>query len=221
MNPIPWYQSATLRALLVAFVSQLVVWLGLTDKIDDAVRAAAVDGLLQFISFVAMAWAGWARMRLATPPLTNIAAQRRDDRVAAEQPPATPTNAQAGFARAWMLGILLAIAVPSAMIVTGCETIGLTQPKSFDQRLAYAYSTHTAILEATTVAVTNGRLSAADGQAVLGYSAQSRALLDAAKLASVCNQTVPCDASTAEGRLTLALNVLTQLQTYLSSKGVK
>lgn len=117
-----------------------------------------------------------------------------------------------------VLSSFIAFGIPAAIILnlTGCESIGLTQPQSVEQRLVYAYSTHTATLEAAATGVATGRLSAADGEQVLRLADESRLLLDGARIAAGAG-----DTSTAEGRLTLALGVLTQLQTYLNARGVK
>lgn len=105
---------------------------------------------------------------------------------------------------------------PVAGTLTGCESIGLAKPQSVEQRLVYAYSTHTAILDATANGVASGTLSPEDGERVLKLSDESRLLLDAGRAALAVG-----DTSTAEGRLVLALGILTQLQTYLNSRGVK
>lgn len=99
--------------------------------------------------------------------------------------------------------------------ITGCASLGLAPADSFDARLAYAYGTHTAVLQAASAAVSAGTISKKDGETVLSLATQSRALLDSAR--AVENT----DPATAAGRLTLAVNVLTQIQTYLQSKGIK
>jgi hypothetical protein len=71
------------------------------------------------------------------------------------------------------------------------------------------------VLQAASAAVNAGTLTRKDGEAVLTLAQQSRTLLDSAR--SVENT----DPTTAAGRLTLAVNILTQLQTYLQSRGVK
>lgn len=109
----------------------------------------------------------------------------------------------------------LAVLAFALSLITGCASLGLAPADSFDARLAYAYGTHTAVLEAASTAVSAGTLSPKDGKTVLSLAAQSRTLLDSAR--AVENT----DPTTAAGRLTLAVNVLTQIQTYLQSKGVK
>lgn len=101
------------------------------------------------------------------------------------------------------------------LLLTGCA-VGLQPAKSFDQQLAYAYSTHTAVLSSAGNALEAGDLTVADAEAVLELADQSRALLDAARLASGAG-----DVATAEGRLALATNVLEQLLAYLRTRGVK
>lgn len=122
----------------------------------------------------------------------------------------TPNRLLALVAAFFFLG------TPLALGLTGCESLGLTKPQSVEQRLVYAYSTHTAILEATANGVAAGTLTPEDGERVLKLSDESRLLLDAGRAALSVG-----DTSTAEGRLVLALGILTQLQTYLNARGVK
>ena len=100
----------------------------------------------------------------------------------------------------------------TAMFLSGCPT-GLGQADTFNKQLAYAYGTHTAVLTAAANAVEAETLGVADAQQVLDLADQSRALLDAAKLAFSVG-----DLSTADGKLALATNILTQLRDYLNTK---
>ena len=100
-------------------------------------------------------------------------------------------------------------------LITACASLGLAPADSFDARLAYAYGTHTAVLQAASAAVNAGTLTPKDGEAVLTLAQQSRTLLDSARAVE------STDPSTAAGRLTLAASILTQLQTFLQSRGVK
>lgn len=128
--------------------------------------------------------------------------------------PATPTepddNQQAGFARPLMLALLLAFAIPATLSLHGCATFGLAPASSFDQRLAYSYGTHTAVLTATTQSLEAGEISSEDATRVLKVADQARDALDAARLAAGAG-----DVTTAEGRLQLAVALLSELQTYL------
>lgn len=96
-----------------------------------------------------------------------------------------------------------------------CASLGLAPAQSFDQKLAYAYGTHTAVLQTAGAAVQAGTLSKTDGQTVLNLADESRTLLDSARSLSTT------DTTAAGNKLALAVAVLTQLQTYLNSKGVK
>lgn len=106
----------------------------------------------------------------------------------------------------------------AALIVTlayGCSSLGLAPAQSFDEKLAYAYGTHTAVLTAAAGAVTTKAITAKEGQAVLSLCDQARSLLDAAKAVE------STDATGAGKDLVLATAVLSQLQTYLQARGVK
>jgi len=102
----------------------------------------------------------------------------------------------------------------AALILAGCPS--MPQPKSFDQSLAYAYSTNTAILNAAANAVTAGTLQVSDAEQVLKMADQAKLMLDTAKGIAVTG-----DLPRAEAQLQLALNVLTQLQVYVNERAVK
>lgn len=99
------------------------------------------------------------------------------------------------------------------LLVAGCATIGLAPATSFDERLAYAVSQNAAVRQAAANALDAGEIQLQDAQFVLKTTDESRTLLDAAKVASGAG-----DISTAEGRLSVAVTVLANLQTYLRSK---
>lgn len=98
------------------------------------------------------------------------------------------------------------------VLLGACQSLGLAQPKSLSDRLAFGYATYSAVQYAAANAVTSGELSSADGEAVLRLGDQARALLDTSKglLAS--------DPKGASTNLTLALSVLTELQNYLRAR---
>lgn len=101
------------------------------------------------------------------------------------------------------------------MAVVGCAQLGLAPAQTFDEKLAYAYGTHTAVLQASAAAVSAGTLTAAEGQAVANLADQSRSILDSAHALE------GTDLSSATAKLTLATAVLTQVQTYLQQRGIK
>jgi hypothetical protein len=95
----------------------------------------------------------------------------------------------------------------------GCAQVGLTPAKSFDEKLAYAYGTHTAVLQTAAQAVNSKSMSSADGAQVLKLADESRTLLDAARIASKAG-----NVDTANGKLILATSILVQLQQYLQAR---
>lgn len=119
-------------------------------------------------------------------------------------------NDQAGFARPLMLAALLAISVPAAVMLPACTTLGLAPASTISQRVAQGYGVHTAVLVATRQSLEAGDIDAGDAQRVLTVADQARTALDAARLASTAGDPV-----TAEGRLQLAVSLLSELQNYL------
>lgn len=108
--------------------------------------------------------------------------------------------------------ILLSLLV----LLSACASIGLSPAKSFDQKLAYAYGTHTAVLQAATAGVIAKSLTKTDGEQVLNLADEARTLLDAAKTIAATGQT-----GAAYNKLLLATAILEQLQTYLNSRASK
>ena len=100
------------------------------------------------------------------------------------------------------------------LLTAACTSMGLQSATSLDQKIAYAYGTHTAVLTAAGNALEAGSITADDASQVLRLADESRVLLDGARLAATGG-----DVATAEGRLTLATNLLQQLLDYLNAKG--
>lgn len=107
-----------------------------------------------------------------------------------------------------------ALMLAACVFLAGCQSLGLASAQSFDDKLAYAYGSHTAIQKATATALDLKDITSADAEHVLKLADESRALLDAARTAANAG-----DVSTAEGRLLLASSILTQLETYLRTRG--
>jgi hypothetical protein len=98
-------------------------------------------------------------------------------------------------------------------LLAGCAQLGLAPATTFDERLAYAVSQNAAVRTAAANSLDAGEIQLQDAKFVLKTTDEARTLLDAAKLASGAG-----DVSTAEGRLGVAVSVLTNLQAYLRSK---
>lgn len=99
------------------------------------------------------------------------------------------------------------------LLLLGCASLGLAPAQSFEQKVAYAYGVHTAVLQSATSAVTHKDISQDEGKQVLKLADDSRTLLDASRQAFNLG-----DVSTANGKLALATSILSELQTYLRSK---
>jgi hypothetical protein len=102
------------------------------------------------------------------------------------------------------------------LILTGCASIGLQPAQTFDERLAYAVSQNAAVRQSAANSLDAGEIQIDDAKFVLKTTDEARALLDAAKVASGAG-----DVSTAEGRLGVAVSVLSQLQNYLRTRSQK
>jgi uncharacterized membrane protein YcgQ (UPF0703/DUF1980 family) len=112
-----------------------------------------------------------------------------------------------------MTSMRTALAALLLYLVVACQSLGLAPARSLDDRLAYAYGVHTAVVEVISSAAQTGQLKPQEARQAANLAENSRQLLDAAK---AIEQT---DAKGASSRLTLATAVLDQLQAYLKSRG--
>lgn len=102
------------------------------------------------------------------------------------------------------------------LLLSGCASLGLAPASTFDERLAYAVSQNAAVRQTAANSLDAGEIQLQDAQFVLKTTDEARTLLDAAKAANGAG-----DVSTAEGRLSVGVSVLTQLQTYLRTRSKK
>lgn len=111
---------------------------------------------------------------------------------------------------------LAAAAYFAFLVIAGCASLGLQPATTFDERLAYAVSQNAAVRQTAATSLDAGDIQLQDAQFVLKTTDEARTLLDAAKVASGSG-----DVSTAEGRLGVAVSVLSQLQSYLRTRSKK
>lgn len=90
-------------------------------------------------------------------------------------------------------------------LLTACAT-----PQSIDQRIAYAYVSHTAVGQATAGSLAASEIASTDAESIIKIADESRLVLDSARVALGAG-----DMQTAEGRLLLATGVLEQMRDYL------
>jgi len=106
--------------------------------------------------------------------------------------------------------LLLALAA----LVGACAT--LTAPRNVDDSIAYGYSQVAAARGTAAALLDRGAITAADARRAQVQADQARAALDAARAARGAG-----DLDGAQGQLTLALSILTQLETYLKAQEAK
>ncbi len=121
--------SATIKGLIVATIPLLVLlgsFFGLDEAIFSATLAAWGEKLVTLVSLGGVAWAAYARLFKATPPLTQTAVEHEAKLIAegkikpTANPPAAPASKQGGFFRITMLAVLLAIGAGSVMTIAAC-----------------------------------------------------------------------------------------------------
>lgn len=207
LSKIAMLDSAVIRALLLAvtgLIGLILSFFGVSEALFSEKAVRLVDALLLVLTTGATLYAAYARATKPTPPITDEAVAKTIQMV----------HKQGGFARAFMLAFVLAIATPVFLSVAGCQSLGMTAPQSYDQRVAYARGQLTGFVNATAAAVENGQLPKEDGVRVLDLAKNARAVLEAGDAAQAAG-----DISTAEGRLALAIGILQQLQSFTSKEG--
>jgi hypothetical protein len=100
--------------------------------------------------------------------------------------------------------------------VTACAQLGLEEAKTFEDRLAYAYSQNAAARTSAAQALQSGAISKADADQVLKATDGVRTALDEARKFQGLG-----DTSTALSKLQVATAALTQVQALLKSRGIK
>lgn len=99
--------------------------------------------------------------------------------------------------------------------MAACASFGLTPPKSFDQQVAYASGVRNGLVEAAASAHDKGQLSDADTAEVQKLGLSAEGFLNSARTLETS------DLSTAQAKLKLASSVVTDLQTYLTKRGIQ
>lgn len=98
------------------------------------------------------------------------------------------------------------------LLLSGCASLGIAPAQSLKQRIAYGYSTYSAVNYAATNGVTKGTLEPTDGDKVLKLTDEAKGFLDGAKAL------VDTNPQGATDRLTLAISVLQAAQSFIDSK---
>jgi len=112
MDNIAKLDSQVVRALLVAIAGLagiIASYFGISEEVFNEQAVRIIDAACLIMTTGGAAWAMWARLYLPTPPLTDAAAAKTEDRIR-----------QGGFARPLMLAALLAVAAPVAIMLPGC-----------------------------------------------------------------------------------------------------
>lgn len=99
------------------------------------------------------------------------------------------------------------------VMIAACASLGVVQPQSFDQKVAYSNGVLTGVVNATATSLDAHQISSEDAKGVRNLAKEAAGFLDAARAAG----------NTPEGnsQLALATAVLTQLQTYLNDRSRK
>lgn len=105
---------------------------------------------------------------------------------------------------------LLGPVVLLAVMLAGCETIGVPEPEGFNDRVGYALGTHTAVLQTIASSVRVGQISSDEADDAVRIADQARDIIDAARRVRAAG-----DIDGANRQLSLAITVLQELQAHL------
>lgn len=105
----------------------------------------------------------------------------------------------------WFCALVLAI-------MAGCSSLGLVQPKTFEERYAYAIATNASVRVAAAQAVTSKAITPETGRTILKGTDNARALLD---------ESLNLVGTDAELNLHQALLTIENLMKLLKSNGVE
>jgi hypothetical protein len=109
---------------------------------------------------------------------------------------------------------LFAIAVAFG-ILAACATFGVDPPQTFNQRVAAAQITVTAVRSSALSLLNAEKISVADAKNVQASADAGNAAIDLALTSSAT------DPTGANNKLAAAIAILTGVQTYLATKGAK
>lgn len=110
----------------------------------------------------------------------------------------------------------LAILFPLLFLLTACVSLGLAPAKTFDERWSYAQGQTTGLRDASTRALDAKLISSGDMEYCIAVADRSSGMLKLARAAYAGG-----DVSTAEGRLLLVSNILTELEQYLTKRSAQ
>jgi len=144
MEKIPWWQSQTLRALIIAGVAQVVQMLGLTDTVTTDILTLKVDQILDLISLIATGYAAYTRTTKANPPLTDGAAKKE---VVVQQQ--LRANRQGGYSSVLLMASLAMISIVGLLALSGCAgtTAAYKAAQGVDQQAYVALEHYSALVK--------------------------------------------------------------------------
>jgi len=98
------------------------------------------------------------------------------------------------------------------LLLTGCETLGIAKPETFNEKAAATLGTITTVRQTATTLLGQKRITADDGKNVLVATDAARTGLDIARTLHKSNPTA------ANQRLDAVRSGLTALQSYLAQR---
>jgi hypothetical protein len=98
------------------------------------------------------------------------------------------------------------------ILLAACQSIGVPNPETFNERLAVGYSSVTAVRQTATTLIVAGKISAGDAENIQAQCDNARVGLDVARTLK------DTDLTAANARLQAALTIVTALDSYLRAR---
>lgn len=178
------------KVILGPLVGALAGWL--TSKIGMPVSPdVLMAGGATLFTWIGHVWNEWEQSKAA--PIT----------------PVVPTNPappkQSGRTSIAPLFVIAALALAA------CSMLGITQPTTFNEKLALGYGTATAVLTSTDTLLKAGKITSSVASNIESQDANLKAALDIAQATYASNQT------DGGNQLATALTALNALSSYLAT----
>lgn len=117
------------------------------------------------------------------------------------------------FAAAFV-AVALSATVAGPLALSGCASLGVQRPESFDEKMVAGYKTVEAVADSTGILLASGKIDAADARNVHTQATTAKEGLDITRQIHDGG-----DFGSAEARLQSIIVALGAIQAYLAAKG--
>lgn len=187
LPPEPWYKSPVQRAQVFAALSSIAaIAIPLFGfNIDISIINAKLGLVAQLVNLGFTLWGIMRRSNSSLQPLTLTKAGAAAKSDTAQVDPSTLSKTpQAGFAKAGMLALLLAVSLPVAVFMPGCSTYltkdGTQRPATFEDRIHELNTGIASARDTVRILLNAGKVSIADAERFQSNADNVRSMSDIA-----------------------------------------